>query len=255
MPWPSTSTIHFVPFPRLVFPTAAPLFWPTRSCHPERFRPIAVVAADSARPATAATPPAKPPRLPTAADAASRSRRWDTRRARRATERRCATPRECLPRTAGSMPTVGPVRRAADSARETNPQLISTAAHSASCQQLSPVLPCRISACLEAEPIYETSSRTGLFSSHQDPYEKSHKPLAKSVAVADSNPVQIASVAASLLLGQSFFYLDSLAGVDLDHLLQCRVALQLRLDLVPPGIQGEFHRCRLGNNLCSRRRK
>ena len=56
------------------------------------------------------------------------------------------------------MPTVGPVRRAAASARETNPQLISTAAHSASCQQLSPVLPCRISACLEAEPIYETSS-------------------------------------------------------------------------------------------------
>src|ERR1019366_2815733 len=75
MPWPSTSTIHFVPFPRLVFPTAEPLFWPTRSCHPERFRPIAVVAADSARPATAATPPAKHPRLPTAADAASRSPR------------------------------------------------------------------------------------------------------------------------------------------------------------------------------------
>jgi hypothetical protein len=157
MPWPSTSTIHFVPFPRLVFPTAAPLFWPTRSCHPERFRPIPAVAGDSARPATAATPPAKHPHLPTAADAASRSPRWDTRWAGRANEPRCATPRESLPHTADSMPTVGPVRRAVASAREINAQSTPTAGLSASCQQLSPMLPYRISACLEAEPIYETS--------------------------------------------------------------------------------------------------
>lgn len=27
VPWPSTRTIHFVPLPRLVFPTQSPLFW------------------------------------------------------------------------------------------------------------------------------------------------------------------------------------------------------------------------------------
>src|SRR5271166_5944345 len=148
------------PLPALGFPTAAPLFWPIRSCHRERFRPTPAVAGDAARPATATTPPAKHPGLPTAADAASRSPRWDTRPAGRANEPRCATPRECLPRTAGSMPTVGPVRRAAASARGTNAQATPTAVHSASCQQLSPMLLCRISACLEAEPIYETRSMT-----------------------------------------------------------------------------------------------
>src|ERR1019366_3079459 len=53
----------------------------------------------------------------------------------------------------------GLVRRAAASARETNPQSMPTAVHSASCQQLRAMLLCRISACLEAESIYETSSR------------------------------------------------------------------------------------------------
>ena len=56
------------------------------------------------------------------------------------------------------MPMVGPVRRVAASARETNPQSTPIAGLSASCQQLSRMLLCRISACLEAEPIYETSS-------------------------------------------------------------------------------------------------
>ena len=117
------------------------------------------VAGDSERPATAAKPPAKRLRLSTAADAASRSPRWDIRRAGHATEPRYATPRECLPGTAGSMPTVDPVRRAAASAGETNTQSTPTAGHSTSCQQLSPVLLRRVSACLEAEPIYETSSK------------------------------------------------------------------------------------------------
>src|SRR5439155_1663122 len=30
-PWPSTTTIHFVPLPRLVFPTPAPIFWRKQS--------------------------------------------------------------------------------------------------------------------------------------------------------------------------------------------------------------------------------
>lgn len=32
IPWPSTTTIHFVPLPFLVFPTQAPPFLPVRSC-------------------------------------------------------------------------------------------------------------------------------------------------------------------------------------------------------------------------------
>ena len=32
IPSPSTTTIHFVPLPRLVFPTHSPLFWQGRNC-------------------------------------------------------------------------------------------------------------------------------------------------------------------------------------------------------------------------------
>ena len=42
-PSPSTSTIHLVPLPRLVFPTAAPPFSLGRSCRRERPRPISTV--------------------------------------------------------------------------------------------------------------------------------------------------------------------------------------------------------------------
>jgi hypothetical protein len=34
VPAPSTSTIHFVPFPRFVLPTLDPPCWRARSCHP-----------------------------------------------------------------------------------------------------------------------------------------------------------------------------------------------------------------------------
>jgi hypothetical protein len=34
IPWPSATTIHFVPLPRLVLPTQSPLFWPLQSCRP-----------------------------------------------------------------------------------------------------------------------------------------------------------------------------------------------------------------------------
>ena len=39
IPWPSATTIHFVPFSRLVFPTPAPLFLQGRSCRPETLLP------------------------------------------------------------------------------------------------------------------------------------------------------------------------------------------------------------------------
>src|SRR6266581_1844149 len=35
-PWPSTTTIHFVPLPRLVFPTPAPLFWREQNSRPKK---------------------------------------------------------------------------------------------------------------------------------------------------------------------------------------------------------------------------
>ena len=159
MPWPSTSTIHFVPFPRLVFPTAAPLFSPTRSCHPETFHPIAATVVGLELPATAAMLPAKHHRLPTAGDDVNRSHRWDTRREGRANAHPCAAPTKCLPHTADSTPTVGPSGLAAASVRERNAQSADSAAPSASCQQLSRVPLSRVSTCLEAEPIYETGSR------------------------------------------------------------------------------------------------
>src|SRR6266849_825645 len=43
-PWPSTTTIHFVPLPRLVFPTPAPLFWREQNSRPGRTRSTAVVS-------------------------------------------------------------------------------------------------------------------------------------------------------------------------------------------------------------------
>src|SRR5258707_11321297 len=63
-PWPSTSTIHFVPLPRVVFPTAAPPFSLGRSCRRERPRPISTVG--PALPVTYATHSATRLRLPIA---------------------------------------------------------------------------------------------------------------------------------------------------------------------------------------------
>src|SRR5579859_3462782 len=44
-PRPSTTTIHFVPLPRLVFPTPQPLFSPERNCRPETIRSISIAGA------------------------------------------------------------------------------------------------------------------------------------------------------------------------------------------------------------------
>src|SRR5881628_1470698 len=43
-PWPSTTTIHFVPLPRLVFPTPAPLFWREQNSRPGKTRSTAAVS-------------------------------------------------------------------------------------------------------------------------------------------------------------------------------------------------------------------
>ena len=43
--YPGAPTIHFVPLPRLVFPTPEPLFSPERNCRPETIRSTSIAAA------------------------------------------------------------------------------------------------------------------------------------------------------------------------------------------------------------------
>src|ERR1700686_4575821 len=81
-PPPSTSTIHFVPLPRLVLPTAEPLFSPERSFRLEMPLPPSVGLPHRARPAALARRQATHPALPTASTAASRSQAKDTYRAK-----------------------------------------------------------------------------------------------------------------------------------------------------------------------------
>src|ERR1700739_2185181 len=80
-PPPSTSTIHFVPLPRLVLPTAEPLFSPEQNCRPETPLPTAAGLLHRVRPAVLAKRPATRLALPTASTAASRSQAKDTCRA------------------------------------------------------------------------------------------------------------------------------------------------------------------------------
>src|SRR5229473_6115404 len=54
-PSPSTSTIHFVPLPRLVLPTAEPLFLREQSCHLGRSRPTSADLLHPAPPTAGAT--------------------------------------------------------------------------------------------------------------------------------------------------------------------------------------------------------
>src|SRR6202044_3427419 len=76
-PPPSTSTIHFVPLPRLVLPTAEPPFWPERSCRPGKSLPTSADLRHPAHPTTFATRRAIHPALPIASAAASRSTETD----------------------------------------------------------------------------------------------------------------------------------------------------------------------------------
>ena len=105
---PSTSTIHFVPLPRLVLPTAEPPFWLERSCHPGKPRPIAAILLHPGRRAVYAKRRAKHPALPTASTAASMSRERDICRAGSAKPPQSTTPRECPPGSPGSRPRDDP---------------------------------------------------------------------------------------------------------------------------------------------------
>ena len=87
-PSPSASTIHFVPLPRLVLPTARPLFLRGRNCRRERSRPSAACHFRPAPPAAPAKLPARRLRPASVAIVASRSRAKEIRRAKIARPRR-----------------------------------------------------------------------------------------------------------------------------------------------------------------------
>src|ERR1700739_4117080 len=170
-PPPSTSTIHFVPLPRLVLPTAEPPFSPERSCRPETPLPTAAGLPHRALPAVLARHPATHPALPTASAAASRSQETDTCRAKSATPLRSATPTKCPPGSPGWKPTDGLACPCAASALATEARSTPTAPHSitgtasCSCKKfIKPPASCR-SPQLEAEPIYETRSRVDILQS------------------------------------------------------------------------------------------
>ena len=165
-PSPSPSTIHFVPLPRLVLPTASPPFSPGRSCRPETSsshfsRPSASRAPSKARQASEPDAFVLPLLQPPPAGRTAR----DTRREEIATPLQSAESTECPQNRPDSMPTAVPgCPSCAVGFREQRldqlPLLIG--------QQLLPLLHDRsstvrpasgISTCLEAEPIYETRSR------------------------------------------------------------------------------------------------
>src|SRR6202789_1295570 len=151
-PPPSTSTTHFVPLPRLVLPTAEPLFSPERSCRPETSLPTAAGLLHRARPAALAKRRATHPALPTASTAASRSQATHTCRARTATPRRSVTPTKCPPDRPGWRPKDGLACPCAASVQATTARSTPTALHSttqtASCsckKSIKPPTLCRVS--------------------------------------------------------------------------------------------------------------
>ncbi len=128
-PWPSTSTIHFVPLPRLVLPTAAPLFSPERNCRPESSLPTSAGPRRRGRPATLATHRARRPSLPTASDDASRWPGTGIYLAETATLLLFAAPRESPPDTPGLKPMDGRDYPSASSALVTAVRLRLSTAH------------------------------------------------------------------------------------------------------------------------------
>ena len=108
-PPPSTSTIHFVPLPRLVLPTASPPFWLGRSCHPETSRPTSASLRRPMRPTERATHPATRLRPATASAAASRSPARDIRREEIATPPRLQNPQNALKTSPIRCPRPSPV--------------------------------------------------------------------------------------------------------------------------------------------------
>src|ERR1700745_2390765 len=163
-PSPSPSPIHFVPLPRLVFPTAEPPFSPVRNCRPGRSHPTSADLLHPAPPTRFARLPARLPLLPTSAIAASRLRARGIRQAGTAMPRRFAQPIKYPRSRPGSEPSVGLAYRVAASvwaakAQSTPIAHRSLASAASSWQKLINPPALRISTYSEAEPIFETRSR------------------------------------------------------------------------------------------------
>src|ERR1700681_1702080 len=95
-PRPSTTTIHFVPLPRLVFPTPQPLFSREQNSRPKTIRSTSTAGARSTRSETSARCSTTRPAPPSLA-AASRSRDAGISPACLASEPRSAESTESLP--------------------------------------------------------------------------------------------------------------------------------------------------------------
>src|ERR1700722_11351401 len=168
-PPPSTSTIHFVPLPRLVLPTAEPLFSPERSCRLGTPLPTAAGLPHRARPAALARRRATHPALPTASIAAGRSQAKDTCRAKSATPRRSAAPTKCPPGRPGWTTTddlACPCAASAQAAEvRSTPTVLHSITRTASCSYKKSIRSpaSRRSPQLEAEPIYETRSSNSFY--------------------------------------------------------------------------------------------
>jgi len=95
-PWPSTTTIHFVPLPRLVGPTQAPLFSPGRTSRRRRPRTSRVGLSGPIRPEKPARPLTRHLPPPTVSAAASTCLAMGTLPGGPSTGPQSATPRGCL---------------------------------------------------------------------------------------------------------------------------------------------------------------
>jgi hypothetical protein len=109
-PAPSPTTLHFVPLPRRVLPTARPLFSPGQNCRPRMIHPILAVGVRTTRSRTRARSAARNPAPPNRTAVAGRSRDAGTRPANPASGRRCAESTKCLPALCGRWPAVVPLR-------------------------------------------------------------------------------------------------------------------------------------------------
>jgi hypothetical protein len=95
-PWPSTTTIHFVPLPRFVFPTQAPLFLQRQSSRPRRTRSSPVSLLNQVPPEKPATLSTIPLALPIDVIASNRCLRLDILPEGLATSHPFSAPKGCL---------------------------------------------------------------------------------------------------------------------------------------------------------------
>src|ERR1044072_815663 len=107
-PLPSVTSIHLVPLPFLVLPTAVPLFWPAQNCRRETLVPIPAFLAYRAWRARLATVAPTRRLLPMPAVAATPGKTSLTRAAGRTSGSRFATQKVSRPAFGGRRRGDGP---------------------------------------------------------------------------------------------------------------------------------------------------